>query len=233
MASGAASQFTSQKLTLTNYPSWQTAFTDILASQADGPALLACLEEPLTADVTVAARTRDRKALGLIRNACSDPVRIRFTTAEHAFDCWGGIKTLIVAQCESNAHQLEVAYGQLTMRGSEDITKFVGRVEEMRRMLQFANVAKSDLSVKQIILKGLPAEFAPVSTSYLCGSDASSLEVVSILHLLGRLRVFEASLDRPKSSHSAKTAGKGNGGRVCTYCGKEGHLARQCFKTQT
>ena len=51
-----------------------------------------------------------------------------------------------------------------------------------------------------------------------------------VLDLLGRLRVFEASLDRPKSNYSAKTAGKGNGGRVCTYCGKEGHLARQCFK---
>ena len=75
-------------------------------------------------------------------------------------------------------------------------------------------------------MKGLPAEFAPVSTSYLYGSDASSLEGVSILDLLGRLRVFEASLDRPKSNHSAKTGGKGNGGRVRTYCGKEGYLAR-------
>jgi hypothetical protein len=64
--------------------------------------------------------------------------------------------------------------------------------------MQFASVSKSDLSVKQTILKGLPAEYAPMSTSYLYGSDSSSLEGISVLELLGRLRVFEASLDRPK-----------------------------------
>ena len=152
--------------------------------------------------------------------------------AEHAFDCWEGIKSLIVSQCESNLHQLEVSFGQLSMRASEDVATFVGRVEEMRRMLTFASVVKTDLSVKQTILKGLPQEFAPVSTSYLHESDASSLESVSVMELLGRLRVFESSLDKPKpripGANSATEKGKDV--RTCSYYGKPGHVARQCFK---
>jgi hypothetical protein len=133
-------------------------------------------------------------------------------------------------QCESNAHQFEVAYSQLVMRASEEITAFAGRVEEMRRMFQFASVSKSDLSVKQSILKGLPAEYAPVPTSYLHGSDSSSPEGIFVLELLGRLRVFEASLDCSKVPQHAKGASQTNENGLRSYCGKSGHVARQWFK---
>jgi hypothetical protein len=62
-----------------------------------------------------------------MRHACCDPVRVHLSGAEHAFDCWEGVKMLIVAQSESNAHQVELAYSELVTRGSEEITAFVGR----------------------------------------------------------------------------------------------------------
>jgi hypothetical protein len=97
MTDKAPSQFGGTKLTLSIYPSWQTAFTDYLASITDGTTLLQCLDEPLADDASAAARSRDRKVLGLMRNVCSHPVRVHRSGVEHAFDCWEGIKMLIVA----------------------------------------------------------------------------------------------------------------------------------------
>jgi hypothetical protein len=175
-------------------------FTNYLASETGGTALLNCLNDLLNIHAaSAAALARDRKVLGLMRNACSGSVKIHLLTAEHAFDCWEGVKSLVVSQCEANSRQVGVAYSQLAMRSSENVTAFVRRVEELRKVLTFANVVQSDLSAKQTILKGLPPQFAPVSTSSLYGSDVSSLQTVSVLDLLGRLRGFETSLDNPST----------------------------------
>jgi hypothetical protein len=47
------------------------SFEDFLASMPEGDRLLAGLEEELGENPTAAVRTRDRRALGLLRNACS------------------------------------------------------------------------------------------------------------------------------------------------------------------
>ena len=76
MSASAAQSFGGSKLTMVNYPSWQVAFMNYLASLPDGTALLNCLEELLDEQASVAAQMRDRKVLGLMRNACTDPIRI-------------------------------------------------------------------------------------------------------------------------------------------------------------
>jgi hypothetical protein len=69
MSQSSGSQFSGAKLSTQNYGSWSMTFMDFLASQAEGDRLLACLTEGV--GDSAAARTRDRRVLGLLRNACT------------------------------------------------------------------------------------------------------------------------------------------------------------------
>lgn len=68
--------FPGSKLTTSNFGSWSRSFEDFLASLAEGDRLLACLEEELPEAADAATRARDRRVLGLLRNACTTALAI-------------------------------------------------------------------------------------------------------------------------------------------------------------
>jgi gag-polypeptide of LTR copia-type len=235
MSQSSGSQFSGAKLSTQNYGSWSMTFMDFLASQAEGDRLLACLTEGV--GDSAAARTRDRRVLGLLRNACTVELAVHVEDCEFAADAWASLRSIVATTCATNRHELEISFTSMKKTSTESITQFVGRILQLRKRLILADEdsAPSDLSVKQVFLKGLPSSFNPIKTPYLYGPESASLSRITIAELIGYLRVYEADLERehrsgPVKAATADTRIRPTVVKHCTYCNKDGHAEKQCFK---
>ena len=79
-----------------------------------------------------------------------------------------------------------------------------------------------------MILKGLPSLFNPIKIPYFYAPEAASLAGMTVADIMGFLRVYDADLARDSRSGPSRAGTAAT--KHCTYCNRDGHEVKQCFK---
>ena len=225
------------KLDVDNYRSWSSRMRYLLVTKG------------LWKSVEAGAADndeKDQKALAVIGLHVKDhhlPTLAECKTAKAAWDALAAVYT-----AKSNARRLQLKRELNTLKkgASEPVTKYVGRAKDIRDQLAAAGYTIKDDEVALSLLAGLPSQYDIVAT-VLGTSDAA----IGLDELLGKLLTVEqrtatatavedkayltADSSRPGDSRRKQQPAGARGSqeqRECYYCGKRGHLRKDCRKKQ-
>ena len=112
------------------------------------------------------------------------------------------------------------------MGATEPLPKYVARAKEIQNQLRATGYTISDQEVAWALLAGLPPAYDTVVTVLETSTDKD----ISLDEILPKLmpveqRMYYSETERSRTTESAFTA---NETRTCFYCGKKGHLQRNC-----
>ena len=164
------------------------------------------------------------------------------TTAKQA---WDKLKTTYEAKTNARKLLLRRELTQLNMGATEQLTMYVARAKDIQAQMMTAGDEVQDQEVAMQFLAGLPPAYSMIST-VLVSSDRE----LKIDEMLPKLLPVEqmSQPERPGEAALYAKPGRGSGKynhgghshgaypskkketRECYYCGKPGHLQKDCFK---
>lgn len=223
-----------ERLDVDNYATWKSRMKFLLITKGLWTAIAG--EESPTFDV-------DQKALALIGLYVKEhhlPLLERCGSAKEA---WATLESTYQAKSNARKLQLRKELTQLKMGPAEPLTKYVARAKELQDQLSAAGHAVGDQEVAWSVLAGLPAVYDTVVTIL----ETTTTGEMTLEDILPKLLQTEqrAHLERPldaalTAQGPAGTGGRIGGGfdggrrqpetRICYYCKKPGHIARECRK---
>lgn len=148
---------------------------------------------------------------------------------KEAFDT---LKEIYQSKLSLRSYLLESEWDSLAKKPNETLEQYFARAFDIRAQLEDVDVAKTESSVVNTLLRGLPKVYAPIKTIIL-NLDASELTVAKVKP---RLLAFEADLDGgDRGDAKAYLAGGGHKKKrssnvVCWNCGEKGHVQAECKK---
>lgn len=201
----------------------------------------------------------DQKALALIILNVKDhhlPTLAACTTARAA---WTALETIYKSRSTARQLQLRRELNTLKKESAEPLTKYFARAKGLHQELTAAGAALSEKELLWCILAGLPEEYATaVEILQAAGGDPSHDEVLARLLLVeerkrrteegdakalfaktygkphhqgksrfgSSMRLQPGGNSRPPFNNSSQQRGQ----QECYYCGKKGHIRRDCRK---
>ena len=226
-----------ERLDVDNYATWSIRMRAVLISKGLWAAIGAA-SPPGTAAATAVDAAMDQKALAQIILHVADHHLITLGNCATAKAAWDTLKATYEARTNARRLLLRRELTQLKMGATEPLTKYAARATDLQTQLRAAGEDVKDQEVALQFLAGLPPAYGMIST-VLTTSDAA----LKIGEMLPKLLQVE-QMTQPESSSEAALYAKprggnshGNGGRqqpreerTCFYCGKTGHLKRDCKK---
>jgi hypothetical protein len=169
---------------------------------------------------------KDAKALAQIGLHVKDhhlPVLERSTNAKMA---WEQLEAIYQAKSNARKRQLRKELSQLKMGPAEPLAKYVARATEIQNQLRAAGYDVKDQEVAWALLAGLPPVYDTVVTVLETGTDTD----IRLDDLLPKLLPVEQRLSTTGASLPSEAVLMAKADRECWYCGKKGHLRRNCQK---
>ena len=186
----------------------------------------------------------DKLARGLIILHLKDHLYPFVKKLDTAKAVWDKLEALYKARSKARINQLRRELAGLRKLTGESVTKYVARAEGLRDQLLQAGDELESGDIISSVLNGLPREYH-VAVQIL---EASS-EELSLSDILSRLLQAEHRLrkdDLPSEGDASayagmvpprvptagfkKLTGDNKERRSCYYCGKPGHIAKDCRK---
>jgi gag-polypeptide of LTR copia-type/Integrase core domain/GAG-pre-integrase domain/Zinc knuckle len=219
-----------KKLDVDNYATWRTKMRFLLIQKGYWRAV-----------ETVGERD-DAKALAAIGLCVEDhhlPTIEKCTTAKAA---WEALEAIYQAKSVAKELQLTRELNSLKKNPHEDVTKYISRAKAIRDQLQAAGSTIQDRAVVIAVLAGLPSEYDMLVCVLENATTPPTLDELlpKALMIEQRSSPLEESKEQAlftkgkrsfKKAHSDRPSGsKERESRSCYYCGKTGHLKKDCFK---
>ena len=227
-----------EKLDVDNYATWSIRMRALLITKGLWGV---CKETP--ADLE-AGRAPDEKALAMIILCVKDCHLSTLAKCQTAKEAWDTLEQVYQAKSNARRLQLKRELNALSKGEDEPLTSYVARAKAIRDQLVAVGHTISDEDVVLPLLAGLPAEYDTLVEILLASDDKLDLEKVQAKLLQVEQRRSQPITEKEYGSayYSAKkfrprpsTAGPSNKPKTnkdCYYCGKPGHLQRECRKKQ-
>jgi galactitol-specific phosphotransferase system IIB component len=176
----------------------------------------------------------DQKALALIGLSVKDHHLSTLAECKTSKEAWDALAGVYKAKSNAKRLQLKRELNALKKDPAEPLTKYVGRAKDIRDQLRAAGYAVKDEEVALSTLAGLPDEYDIIVTM-LENTD----ETLDMDDMLAKLLTVE---QRMATKLDEKALFTGAGGqqrhgevrsvdqRECFYCGKKGHIKRDCHQ---
>ncbi|KAI3435603.1 hypothetical protein D9Q98_001666 [Chlorella vulgaris] len=236
-----------ERLDVDNYATWKTRMKYLLVSKG----LWAAIE------IDDVSREIDQKALAQIGLHVKEhhlSTMERYDTAKGA---WTHLQQVYQAKSNARKLQLRQELTLLKMMPNEPLTKFFSRAQDLQTQLRAAGHPVADQDVAWAVLAGLPAAYSTVITvlSTTSENDMTLTDILpKLLHVeqkeqMTQRRGETALTARPSSGNgtgSSRNPGfsgstgfnstpRPNGSshqKTCYYCGRPGHIQRDCRTKQ-
>eukprot|EP00877_Chromochloris_zofingiensis_P010264 jgi/Chrzof1/5491/Cz16g05080.t1 len=196
------------------------------------------------------------KALASITLAVEDHFLPTVYKAASAKAAWDALEALFQQRSVANQLNLTQELNNLTLQPGETITQLLARARIIWEQLKAAGIDKSEQEVALSVLSGLPADFNTLVTVLQNQSGPLTLSGIqkAVLTEQQRANKVGASTSTAASTKAFYTQNGPNHGRLgdsgtrtsnfnqgngntkqqeqrkCYYCGKKGHLKRDCRK---
>ena len=203
-------------LDVDNYATWRSKMKFLLITKG--------LWTAVTGDSV--DEEKDAKALAQIGLHVKDhhlPVLEGCGTAKMA---WEKLEAVYQAKSNARKRQLRKELAQLRMTPAEPLAKYVARAKEIQNQLRAAGYDVADQEVVWTVLAGLPPAYETVVTVLETGTDSD----VKLDDILPKLMPVEQRLSTTGASTRNEVAFLAKADRECWYCGKKGHVRRNCQK---
>eukprot|EP00877_Chromochloris_zofingiensis_P012368 jgi/Chrzof1/7385/Cz02g21250.t1 len=209
-----------------------------------------------SAAITNAEDANSDKALASITLAVEDHFLPTVYNAASAKAAWDALEALFQQRSVANQLNLTQELNNLTLQPGETITQLLARARIIWEQLKAAGIDKSEQEVALSVLSGLPADFNTLVTVLQNQSGPLTLGGIqkAVLTEQQRANKVGASTSTAASTKAFYTQNGPNRGRLgdsgtrtsnfnqgngntkqqeqrkCYYCGKKGHLKRDCRK---
>ena len=225
-----------QRLDLDNYHTWAVQVKCWLVTKG----LFKHTQQTLEGEAE-----SDAKALAFLGMTLSEQYLPMFSECEKAKEAWDAFANLFKSKSQARRLQLKSELSSLRKASGEPLLKYFARAKHLRAQLLSVGTTLPDDELTLSVLGGLPGEYETLY-SVLMASD----RIATLDELLPKLMVVENKTSRPASDNKALVAKPGNvsgsrfqsasqgkrGGakevRKCHYCGKPGHIKKDCWKRQ-
>lgn len=213
-----------ERLDVDNYATWSIRMKALLISKGLWAAVVT---EPPDA-------AQDQKALAQIILHVKDHHLMTVGSCPTAKNAWETLKTIYEAKTNARKLLLRRELTTLKMGATEPLTKYAARTKDLQTQLRTAGEDVKDQEAALQFLAGLPPAYDMISTVLTAGDN--ELAIDTVLPKLLSVEQMAAQPERPsEAALFAKPGGQQGGGkprsdRTCFYCGKKGHIARECKK---
>ena len=221
------SKFSFEPLDVDNYATWETRMKFLLITKG----LWTAIECENEVDPAI-----DQKALALIGLCVKEHHLTTLKRCNTALEAWQQLEAVYQAKSNARKLQLKKELTMLKMGPGEPLTKFAARAVDIQDQLRAAGYEIADQDVAWAVLAGLPTDYNMMVTVLTATQTEMSLG-----DILPKLLQVEQQRQADLQDEKALTAGHGNGFRggnpgrsvrakTCYYCGKVGHIIRDCRK---
>ncbi|KAI3427280.1 hypothetical protein D9Q98_007212 [Chlorella vulgaris] len=236
-----------ERLDVDNYATWKTRMKYLLVSKG----LWAAIE------IDDVSREIDQKALAQIGLHVKEHHLSTLERYDTAKGAWTHLQQVYQAKSNARKLQLRQELTLLKMMPNEPLTKFFSRAQDLQTQLRAAGHPVADQDVAWAVLAGLPAAYSTVVTvlSTTSENDMTLTDILpKLLHVeqkeqMTQRRDETALTARPSSGNgtgSSRNPGfsgstgfnstpRPNGSshqKTCYYCGRPGHIQRDCRTKQ-
>ena len=193
--------------------------------------------------VPAADQESDATALAYIGMTLTEQHLPTFSECETAKDAWDAFAKLFKSKSKARRMQLKSEMSSLAKQPGEPLVKYFSRAKHLKSQLLSVGTTVPDDELALSVLNGLPAEYQTLRTVLTASDDDMSLD-----ELMPKLLVVENEDSKPVPESKAFVArpgmGHANKGRTgasgkspketrkCHFCGKPGHLKKDCWKRQ-
>ncbi len=221
------SQIAIERLDVDNYATWRSRMKCLLITRG----LWAAIGGDRASSDT------DMKAQALIGLCVKDHYLTMLEGCSSAKEAWEKLEQMYQSKSNARKLQLRKELSQIKMGPSEPLTKYVARAQEIQAQLRAAGHEVPDQEVAWSVLAGLPSAYDTVVTVLeTTGDQEMSLE--DIVPKLMQIEQRQPPAQR-RADATALSATQRAGStpyrretRTCFYCGKPGHIKRDCQKRQ-
>ena len=237
--------YTLDKLDVDNYATWSSRIRWLLVSKGLWDAVEQGLEP---------VRTADQKALACIGLAVKDHHLPTLATCSNARAAWTALETTYKAKSIAQRLQLKRQLNTLKKGPGEPVVLYVARAKALRDQMAAAGRVVQDEEISTSVLAGLPSDYDILATVLETSDMKLDLDM-----LLGKLLTVEqqtsATAPLDDVAYSSRTAPQRHqptppryhprpeqptnpqhlatptaAQRNVTFCGRRGHLQRDCLR---
>ncbi|GAB4814243.1 hypothetical protein N2152v2_001289 [Parachlorella kessleri] len=226
-----------ESLDVDNYATWSIRMRALLISKG----LWAAVES------NTPNGDQDQKALAKIILSVKDHHLATVGTCATAKEAWETLKATYEAKSNARKLMLRRELTQLKMKPAEPLTVYAARAKDLQAQLGSAGDQVRDQEIALQFLAGLPPAFSMISTVLTSGDRELKVEemlpkLLPVEQLAQPERPEEAALfAKRRNGNGFPGHGRNNGSpgkqgretRTCFYCGKKGHISRDCRKRKS
>ena len=219
------------KLDVDNYATWSQRMKWLLIQKGQWG--------PVTQEV-VTDEAADQKALALIGLSVKDHHLSTLAGCNTAKQAWEALEAVYKAKSNARKLQLKRELNSLKKDSAEPLTKYVARAKSIRDQLTAAGNAIKEEEVAWSVLAGLPREYDILVTVLETSEEALELDglLAKLLTVEQRTSPKSEKEDQAYFSRDNQHKGRPSASRLqprreereCFYCGKKGHLRKDCHK---
>lgn len=238
------------KLNGKNFSSWKFVITRVIKSKKlDNVVFTKVKPEAIAANTE-----KEIEAQELLASSLEPNIIAKILTCETANDMWERLVSIYQLTGEGNVESLLTNFWKLQMTESEDMSTWIGRIEESATEIRSCGEPLSERVIRARLIGGLSAKYEGFARAWNATTEAER----TLQKLIDRLIQDEAELksrEQPTSSNqgtalilkndsykkndfrkkkpfnsNTKEIDKSNS--TCNYCNKNGHWAPECHKRE-